>query len=213
MAQAVVEVLAIARFGDQVTGGGVNIAQAHAGVDHRLGGFVGLAHQVMDGGILRLRLSAEECAGHIGAVAVLAAAHIDQHTLAFFQHSIVRLVVGVSGVCTKGYDGGKCHTLAAGFLVLVVNVLGNLLFGHAGLDVVARFQDGFIVDAGCFLHQHLFFGILHGAAGIHAVGSQHYRHTGAQLHQRDQELGRPFLVDAQSLGLVHHFGDLLHRLV
>ena len=143
VAQAVVEVLAIARFGDQVTGGGVNIAQAHAGVDHRLGGFVGLAHQVMDGGILRLRLPAEECAGHIGAVTVLAAAHIEMCIRDRYCNF-------GCGTVTCNYDGeGKYRTTIGDYAFIGCNTnlvapvkVGSRAFTAAGSTIGHDVPDG-----------------------------------------------------------------------
>ena len=67
----------------------------------------------MDGRIFRFRLPAEEGAGHVGAVPVLAAAHVDHDAVALFQRRVVRLVVGIRGVGAEGDDGTEGQTFAA----------------------------------------------------------------------------------------------------
>ena len=48
MSQTVVEVFAVAGRRDQAAGGSVKVAEPHAGLDKRLGGLVGTAHDVVD---------------------------------------------------------------------------------------------------------------------------------------------------------------------
>ena len=165
----------------------------------------------MHGGLLLCGLTAEPCACHIAAVAVLDAAHVEQHTIAGLQHCVIRLVVGVGGIGTEGDDRGKARPFAAVGAVLAVDEGGNLAFGHAGLYILfGSFVHG-VIDAGGGAHQRLLLGVLAGAAVIHAIAGQNDPHTGVRLHQRDQKPRRPLLVDAQRGGGVHHGGNLCHR--
>ena len=165
----------------------------------------------MHSGLLLGGLAAEPGAGHVAAIAVLHTAHIKQHAVALFQHGVIRLVVGVGGVGAKGYDGGKAGAFAAMGAEPGVDELGHLALGHAGLDVVLGFLVDQVVDVGGRAHKLLLGLILAGAAVIHAIAGQFYRHSGVGFHQRDQEPGGPFLIDAQRLAGIHHDGNLLNR--
>ena len=66
---------------------------------------IGLPHQVVDGGVLGVRRLAEEGPGHVGAVPILPAAHVDDDAVPGLQAGLVRLVVGVRGVGAVGDDG------------------------------------------------------------------------------------------------------------
>ena len=84
MPQTVVEIRAVARFRNQVARGGIQLTQAHAGLDERLGSLIRAAHQIMHGGLLFSGLAAEPGAGHVAAIAALHAAHVKQHAVALF---------------------------------------------------------------------------------------------------------------------------------
>ena len=122
-------------------------------------------------------------------------------------------MVRVGGVGTKGDDRRKARPLAAVGTELRVDKLGDLAFGHAGLYIVLRSLVYRVVDAGRLAHEGLLLGVLAGAAVVHAVAGQHDLHTGVGLHQRDQKLSGPLLVNAQRLARVHDLGDLRHGLV
>ena len=122
-------------------------------------------------------------------------------------------MVRVGGVGTKGDDRRKARPLAAVGTELRVDKLGNLAFGHAGLYIVLRGLVYRVVDAGRLAHEGLLLGVLAGAAVVHAVAGQHDLHTGVGLHQRNQKLSGPLLVNAQRPARVHDLGNLRHGLV
>ena len=98
MPQAVGEVLTIARRSDMFPGRDVQLPQGDTGTDHSLRDLIGTADQVMDGRVFGVRSLAEEGAGHIGAVPVFPAAHIDDNAVSRLQAGLVRLMMGVGGV-------------------------------------------------------------------------------------------------------------------
>ena len=205
-----VEIFAVPGLGDEVAGGGVQLTQPYTGLDKRLGGLVRAADKVVYGGLLLGRLAAEPGAGHVAAIAVFHAAHVEQDAVALLQHGVVRLVVRVSGVRPEGDDRREARPLAAVGAELCVDKLGDLALGHADLDIVLRGLVDGVVDAGRLAHEALLLVVLAGAAVVDAVACQHDLHGGVGLHQRDQELGRPLLIDAQRLVGVDDGGNLRH---
>ncbi len=107
VAQAVVEVGAIAGFGSKVAGRSVNIAETDARLDQRFGGGLCLPHQLIDLALLLAGLPGKERPGHIGTVILIHAAHIDQDALARLQRGVVVVVVRVCRMSAKTTDGGE----------------------------------------------------------------------------------------------------------
>ena len=122
-------------------------------------------------------------------------------------------MVGVGGIGTKRNNGGKARALAAVGTEAAVNELGHLALGHACFYVVFCLLIDKVVDAGGFAHQGLLGLILAGAAVVHAVTGKAHRHGRVGLHQRDQEPGGPFFVDAKRFFGIHHSGDLFYGCV
>ena len=78
------EVGAIAACLDMLPGCPVNIAKADSGTNHGLCSFIGFPNQVVDGGVLFICGFTEVGAGHVGAVTIFDAAHIDDNAVAGF---------------------------------------------------------------------------------------------------------------------------------
>ena len=210
MPQPMVKIRPVPCLCNHLPRGGVHIAQPHTGLYQRLGGQVGAAHKIVHGGLFFGGGTRKPGAGHVAAIAVFAAAHIHQHTLAGLQNGVVRLVVGVGGVGPKGHNGRKAVALAPVGQILLVHKAGGLLFGHAHADILLYGGVDLVIDTAGLAHQGLLGLVLAGAAVVHAVAGQHHVHAAAALHQGDQKFSRPLLVNAQGLGGVDHSGDLRH---
>ena len=138
VAQPVGEVFSVSGGGDVVPCGLVQVAQGYAGPQHGLRQLVGLPHQVVDGGVLGIRRPAEEGPGHVGAVAVLPAAHVNDDAVPSLQAGLVRLVVGVRGVGAVGDDGQERSGVTAlggvlGMIAPPTNIPAMII--GAGIDI------------------------------------------------------------------------------
>ena len=203
VAQPVGEVFSVSGGGDVVPCGLVQVAQGHAGPQHGLRQLVGLPHQVVDGGVLGIRRPAEEGPGHVGAVAVLPAAHVDDDAVPSLQAGLVRLVVGVRGVGAVGDDGQERSGVTALGGILCHDVVGHLPLGHALFHVGGSPLHHHVVDAGGLPHQVPLHRVLAGPGVVHAVGGQHILAAGIVGHQGQQKPGGPVLVHAHVFFPVH----------
>ena len=108
MSQPVGEVGAIAGGLNHAAGGGIHLAQGYAGFQHSLSRISRLLDQLIH---LAMLLAGgcliEEGAGHVGAVALVFAAHVEENAVPFFQHGVVGEVVSFGGVGSKGHQGGE----------------------------------------------------------------------------------------------------------
>ena len=195
--QPVGEVFPVARLGNHVPGGLVQLAQGHPGTDQGFSRLVGPAHQVMDGCVLVGNTLAEIGAGHVRAVPILPAANVQYDAVPLLQDGVVRHVMGIGGVGAKGDNGGEGGFFAPQFLVLSHQKVGHLPLGHALPNVGHGTGHGLVVEPGVHAHQLLLGGVLPGPHTVHAVAGQLEGGAGQPLHQGQQEPGRPLFVNAQ----------------
>ena len=198
MAQSVVEIWAVSRFRDQIPCGLVDVAEAHAGPYDAFRLLIGPADQIVDGCVFFRRFFAEKGARHVGAVAVLHAAHVDHDAVPCLQTGVVRLVVRVSRIGAKRKDGVEALR-APLFFVESAHLVRTFLLRHSlfhkGCDL---FHAG-IVDPGGFPHFFLLICVLDGTHPVHAAGSVHIFRLGISFHQPQQKAGGPAFVDADGL--------------
>ena len=117
VAGAVDEPLAVPGVGDDVAGGGVDGLRRGADPAGRHRGGLGLVEHRVDLGHLGGRLTGDDAAGDVGAVAGAAfgehgAAEVAQHDLAGGDDPRARLVVGAGRVLAGRHDG-EVHPLVA----------------------------------------------------------------------------------------------------
>ena len=196
MAQPVVEIRAVSRFRDQISGGFIDVAEAHAGLYDTLRLFVGLTHQIMDGGVFLRRFLTEKGARHVGAVAVLHAAHVDYHAVSCLQTGAVRLVVRIGRVGAEGKNAVEPFG-TSGLFVERAHLIGAFLFRHAFLYKGRDFFHAGIIDPGGFPHFILLIIVLDGTHPVHAVGGVHIFCLRVFLHQAQQKAGGPAFVNAE----------------
>ena len=169
VAQAVVEVGAIAGFGNKVAGRSVKIAETDARLDQRFGGGLCLPHQLVDLTLLLAGLPGKERPGHIGTVILIHAAHVDQDALARLQRGVVVVVVRVCRMSAKTADGGKADPGTAVGRIDAPDGFGHLFFGDAGANKSLKLRHAVIVDLGGSPHGLLLGSVFYGA-GIVAGG-------------------------------------------
>ena len=196
MAQPVVEIRAVSRFRDQIPGGFVDVAEAYAGLYDALRLLVGTAHQIVDGGVFLRRFLTEKGARHVGAVAVLHAAHVDHDAVAGLQTGIVRLVVRIGRVGAEGQDGIEALR-ASRLFIQSAHLVRAFLFRHALLHKGCDFLHAGVVDPGGFPHFFLLISILNGAHPVHTAGSVHIFRVRIFFHQSQQKAGGPAFVNAK----------------
>ena len=82
VSEAMREIFAVSCFGDHVPRRLVQIAETHAWTNQAFRFFVGAADEVVDRSVVGIGRFAEKGTGHIGAVALFFAAHIDNDAVA-----------------------------------------------------------------------------------------------------------------------------------
>ena len=199
MPQPVVEVFAVARLKNHIAGGGVQLAHLYAGAHQPLGGLVGAAHQLVDLALLCGGLGGEKGAGHVAAIVVVDAAHIQKHHLAGLQRPVGVLVVGVGGIIGKGDDGLKAGAAASVGLVDGQDLFGQLPLGDAGADGGGKLGHAGVVDGAGLDHGFLLGRVLDGADHVAADAAHPVLPRHRQLLQAQQKAGGPVLVHAQRL--------------
>ena len=105
MAEAVVEVIAIAILADDIAGDFVHIAAAHPGLHGGNHGLVGFQDDVVDLLEALGRGSEEDGARHIRAVVIDEHAHIDEQLALGLEDGAVGLMVALNGVDSGAENG------------------------------------------------------------------------------------------------------------
>ena len=198
MAQSVVEIWAVSRFRDQIPCGLVDVAEAHAGLYDALRLLIGTANQIVDGCVFLRCFFAEKGARHVGAVAVLHTAHVDDDAVSCLQAGVVRFMVRVSRIGAEGKDSIEALR-TSGFFVESAHIVRTFLLRHPFLYKGSGFFHAGVVEPGGFPHFILLPGILDGTHPVHAAGSVHISCFGISFHQSQQKAGGPAFVDADWL--------------
>ncbi len=179
--------------------GSVKVAEPHTGLDKRLGGLVGAAHDIVDARRLFVWLAPKERARHIRAVAAAASTNIEQHYVAALEYGVVGLVVRVAGVGAKAHDRRKAEALAVVLAIQTKHLVGNLALRHALVNELDRVGHHGVVSGRGHAHELLLGGILVGARGGDGKVAQEKLAGGVALHERHQKAGAHDGIDAERL--------------
>ena len=163
VAQAVEELVAVARGGERVAGERVRLLAVDAGMDARLADFERCQHGVVDRARVVARLAEADGACHVGAVAGDAGAHVDDDRLAEGEHAVGGRGVRQRAVGSAGDMWIEGHALGAALAHVAVDLAGDLALGHAGLEVAAEVGEGLVGDGDGALDGGDLVGVFHGA--------------------------------------------------
>ena len=130
VAEAVTEVVPVARVADDLARGSVHALAGHAGLCRGDAGQLRVEH----GLVLVGRYADGDGARHVRAVAVFAAAEVHRHEVARGHAPVAGHAVGHARVRAGEHDGVKAHALRTEAQHAVDKLGRDLALGHAGAD-------------------------------------------------------------------------------
>ena len=175
-----------------------------------LGRLVCPTNALVDGPLVLGGRAVEERARHVRAVHVLAAAHVEENHVTLGKNGAVGGVMRVRRVCPKAHDGRKGVVLRTKRPVDVEKAAGNLLLGHALVNLGAKPLHGLIVRARRRAHKALLLRRLYGASIVNGGGAQLERGGGACLLKRHKPARGKLLVHAERRVVVRDSRDQRH---
>ena len=175
-----------------------------------LGRLVCATNALVDGPLVLAGGAVEERARHVRAVHVLAAAHVEENHVTLGKNGAVGGVVRIRRICPKAHDGREGVILRAKRPVDVEKTAGNLLLGHALVNLGAKPLHGLIVRARRRAHKVLLLRRLCGASIVNGGGAQLERGGGACLLKRHKPARGKLLVHAERRIMVRDRCDQRH---
>ena len=140
MAQAMAEIVTVARLGNYVPGKAVAFLAGHAGPHRVDGGKLRSQHDAINLVEHFVRLAHYHGAGNVAAIAANLGAHVDYNRLAGLNYLVAGPVVGHGAVGPGGHDGIKADVVGPELPHRNFHPPGYFLLGHSGFDGGA---DGF----------------------------------------------------------------------
>ena len=121
------------------------------------------AHECIQVELLLGGLAHHDSARHVGAVIAIARAIIHENEIALLDHAVARHGMRVGGVGTARHDGAEGKAVCAVGEHKVLELVTNLLLGHARLNKAEHVLEGGVGDRLCVAHELDLLGILDGA--------------------------------------------------
>ena len=114
---------------------------------------------------------------HVGAVVAIARAIIHEYEVALLNHAVARDGMRVGGVGTARHDGAESQAVGAVGEHKVLELVANLLLGHAGFNKSEHMLEGGVGDRLRMAHELDLLGVLDGAHLANVVMHQR-QHAG-----------------------------------
>ena len=121
------------------------------------------AHERVQVKLLLGRLAHHDGARHVGAVIAVARAVIHENEIALLDHAIARHGMRVGGVGTARHDGAEGKAVGTVGEHKVLELVANLLLGHAGLNKAEHVLEGGVGNRLRMAHELDLLGVLDGA--------------------------------------------------
>ena len=160
VAEAVAEILAVARVHDHLAGRAVDHLAGDTGAGGGDTGQLGLEYDGIDVFHLVGGAAHGNGTGHVGAIAVFQAAEVHGEEVALLNHLVPGHAVGQTGLGAGDHNGVKGVALAAVAEHTVDQLCCHFPLGHAGPDDLQRLFKGKLADALGLAHGFDFPGAL-----------------------------------------------------
>ncbi|MPM77771.1 hypothetical protein SDC9_124779 [bioreactor metagenome] len=161
VAQTMVEVAAVARFGNDCPRYGVQFASFDAGMDRSHRFIMGCQYQIVDFFLVRRWLfTKEERACHITGITFVHGSQIEQHKLVFLEFGVAGDAMGAGCIFTEKYHSCETHFGYASSFQLVFNFCNDFQFSDALAKRFCTYFECFISPIASFLHEGEFLFIL-----------------------------------------------------
>ena len=121
------------------------------------------AHERVQVELLLGRLAHHDSACHVGAIIAVARAVIHEDKVALLDHAVARDGMRVGGVGAARHDGAEGKAVSTVGEHKVLELVANLLLGHAGLNKAEHMLEGGIGDRLRVAHELDLLGVLDGA--------------------------------------------------
>ena len=177
VAQTMVVVITIAGIADDLLGKLENVVALDARMDGSDALLVRTAHERVQVELLLGRLAHHDGARHVGTIIAVARAVIHEDEVALLDHAVTRHGVRVGGVGTARHNRAKGQAVGAVGEHIVLELVANLLLGHAGLNKAEHVLEGGIGDRLRMAHELDLLGVLDSAHLANVVMHQR-QHAG-----------------------------------
>ena len=175
--QTMVVVIAIAGIADDLLGKPENIVALDARMDGGDALLVRTAHERVQIELLLRGFAHHDGARHVGTIIAVARAVIHKDEVALLDHAITRDGMRVGGVGAACHDGAEGQAVGAVSEHKVLELVANLLLGHAGLNKAEHVLEGGVGDRLRMAHEIDLLGVLDGAHPANVVMHQR-QHAG-----------------------------------
>ena len=138
---------------------------------------VGAAHERVQVELLLGRLAHHDGTRHIGAVVAVARAIVHQDKVALLDHAVARDGVRVGGIGATRHDGAEGQAVGAVGEHKVLELVANLLLGHAGFNKSEHVLEGGVGNRLRMAHELDLLGVLDSAHLANVVMHQR-QHAG-----------------------------------
>ena len=135
------------------------------------------AHERVQVELLGRGLAHYNGTGHVGAIVAVARAIIHENEVALLDHAVARDGMRVGGIGAARHDGAKGQAVGAVGEHKVLELVANLLLGHAGFYKSEHMLEGGIGDRLRMAHELNLLGVLDGAHLANVVMHQR-QHAG-----------------------------------